>query len=54
MSLLLLAYMIIAFAEDAAKTGKPRNTPAFGRLYYLVNADPAEGHSIDWFIDYNA
>ena len=54
MSVWLMAFMIIAVAEDAVKTGKPRNPPATGPLFYLIGGDPAQGHAVDWCIDYPA
>jgi hypothetical protein len=53
MSLWLAAYIMLAFAEAGAEEGAARKPGAFGRISYFVGGDPAHGHSINWFVDYD-
>lgn len=48
----LAVFVDIFCANDAATKGTTRNSPALGPLSYLIGGKPANGHDIDWFVDY--
>lgn len=40
-------------AVDSVVTGKARGNAAAGRFDFMLNADPAQGHCRNWFIDHD-